>query len=55
MKIIITGRHIEITDAMRNYLEKKLSKIEKHFDYNYSYYCDRNIGLTFFSKYFPKA
>jgi len=32
MKIIIKGRHIEITEALRNYLEKKLNKIEKHFD-----------------------
>ena len=32
MKIIIKGRHIEITDALRNYLEKKLNKIENRFD-----------------------
>ena len=32
MKIIIKGRHIEITEALRNYLEKKFNKIEKHFD-----------------------
>ncbi|MEA1939744.1 MAG: ribosome-associated translation inhibitor RaiA [Candidatus Caldatribacteriota bacterium] len=33
MKIIIKGRHVEITDALRNYLEKKLTKVEKHFDH----------------------
>ena len=32
MKIITKGRHIDITDALRNYLEKKMSKLDKHFD-----------------------
>jgi len=32
MKTIIKGRHIEITEALRNYLEKKLDKLDKHFD-----------------------
>jgi len=32
MKTIIKGRHIEITEALRNYLEKKLNKLDKHFD-----------------------
>lgn len=31
MDIIVTGRHIEITDALRIYIEKRLSKIEKYF------------------------
>ncbi len=33
MKIIFKGKHIEVTDAMRNYIEKRLSKIERHFDH----------------------
>jgi len=33
MKITFKGKHIEVTDAMRNYIEKKLSKIERHFDH----------------------
>lgn len=33
MKIIFKGKHIEVTDAMRNYIEKKLDKIERHFDH----------------------
>jgi len=33
MKIIFKGKHIEVTDAIRNYIEKKLSKIERHFDH----------------------
>jgi len=31
LEIIVTGRHIEITAALKNYIEKKLSKIEKYF------------------------
>ncbi|TFG91559.1 MAG: ribosome-associated translation inhibitor RaiA [Candidatus Atribacteria bacterium] len=33
MKITFKGKHIEITDAMRNYIEKRLNKIERHFDH----------------------
>ncbi len=33
MKIIFKGKHIEVTDAMRNYIEKRLNKIERHFDH----------------------
>lgn len=31
--IQITGRHVEITPAIREYVEKKLAKIEHHFDH----------------------
>lgn len=31
MKIIITGRKIEVTDALREMIEKKLSKLDKFF------------------------
>lgn len=30
MKITITGRHFEITPALREYLEEKFSKLEKY-------------------------
>jgi len=33
MRIIFRGKHIEVTDAMRNYIEKRLNKIERHFDH----------------------
>lgn len=33
MKIVFKGKHIEVTDAMRNYIEKRLNKIERHFDH----------------------
>jgi len=33
MKIIFKGKHIEVTNAIRNYIEKRLNKIERHFDH----------------------
>jgi putative sigma-54 modulation protein len=33
MKITFKGKHIEVTDAMRNYMEKRLNKIDRHFDH----------------------
>jgi len=33
MKIVIKGKHIEVTDAIRNYLGKRLSKIERYLDH----------------------
>ncbi len=33
MNIQITGRHLDITDAIRTFVEKKFAKLEKHFDH----------------------
>ena len=33
MNIQITGRHVEITEAIRAFVEKKFAKLEKHFDH----------------------
>ncbi len=32
MNITITGRHLEITDALRNYINEKVARIEGHYD-----------------------
>ncbi|GIX31868.1 MAG: ribosomal subunit interface protein [Porticoccaceae bacterium] len=32
MQLNITGHHLEITDAIRDYVTSKLSRLEKHFD-----------------------
>lgn len=31
MKIKITGRHIDVSERLKDYAEKKISKLEKHF------------------------
>ena len=33
MNIHIRGQHIQVTDALREYIEKKLHKLEKYFDH----------------------
>jgi putative sigma-54 modulation protein len=33
MQINITGHHVELTDALRNYVNEKLTKLERHFDH----------------------
>jgi putative sigma-54 modulation protein len=32
MHISITGHHVDLTDALRNYVTEKFQKIERHFD-----------------------
>lgn len=32
MQINITGHHVELTDALRDYVNKKLNKLTRHFD-----------------------
>lgn len=32
MHIDITGHHVDVTDALREYVENKISRIERHYD-----------------------
>ncbi|APZ43936.1 ribosome hibernation-promoting factor, HPF/YfiA family [Acidihalobacter ferrooxydans] len=32
MQINLTGHHLELTDALRSYVEEKFRKLERHFD-----------------------
>lgn len=32
MQLKLTGHHIEITPALRSYVEEKLERVERHFD-----------------------
>lgn len=32
MNITITGRHLEVTEALRNYVQEKVARIEGHYD-----------------------
>ena len=32
MQINISGHHLEITDALRDYVEEKFDRLERHFD-----------------------
>lgn len=33
MQMSLTGHHVDITDALRTYVETKLARIERHFDH----------------------
>ncbi|RTE86353.1 MULTISPECIES: ribosome hibernation promoting factor [Gammaproteobacteria] len=33
MQINLTGHHIEITEALRDYVDTKFAKLERHFDH----------------------
>lgn len=33
MQINLTGHHVEITDALRQYVTNKIERLERHFDY----------------------
>jgi len=32
MQISLTGHHIDITDALKNYVDNKFERLERHFD-----------------------
>ncbi|MGH8476896.1 MAG: ribosome hibernation-promoting factor, HPF/YfiA family [Methylococcales bacterium] len=33
MQISVTGHHIDITDALKNYVESKFERLERHIDH----------------------
>ena len=33
MNIDLTGHHIDLTDALRSYVNEKMSRLERHFDH----------------------
>ena len=32
MQVSLSGHHVEITDSMRNYVNEKIQKLDRHFD-----------------------
>ena len=33
MNLSISGHHLDLTDALRNYVTEKMQKVERHFDH----------------------
>ena len=33
MQLNISGHHVDVTDAMKSYVEEKLQKLERHYDH----------------------
>lgn len=43
MQINLTGHHIEITDSLREYVEGKFTKLERHFEQINNVYIVLNV------------
>jgi putative sigma-54 modulation protein len=39
MQLSITGHHVDVTPALRNYVSGKLTRIERHFDHMSDIHC----------------
>ena len=39
MQLTITGHHIDVTEALKNKVESKLGKLERHFDHLTDIHC----------------
>ena len=39
MQLSVTGHHIDVTPALRNYVGTKLRKLERHFDHMTDIHC----------------
>jgi putative sigma-54 modulation protein len=39
MQLSVTGHHVEVTTALRGYVEKKLERITRHFDHVIDVHC----------------
>ncbi|MCW9077608.1 MAG: ribosome-associated translation inhibitor RaiA, partial [Gammaproteobacteria bacterium] len=33
MQVNLTGHHVDITDALRAYVDEKIARLERHFDH----------------------
>ena len=33
MQLSLTGHHVELTDSLRNYVDEKFERLERHFDH----------------------
>lgn len=43
MQINLSGHHVEITDSLREYVETKFTKLERHFDHINNVYVILNV------------
>jgi putative sigma-54 modulation protein len=39
MHLTVTGHHIDVTDALREYVATKLARLERHFDHLTNVHC----------------
>lgn len=46
MQINLTGHHIDITEALREYVDTKFAKLERHFDHITNVHVILNVEKT---------
>ncbi len=39
MQLNVSGHHVEVTDSLRDYVEQKIERIERHFDIVSNVHC----------------
>jgi putative sigma-54 modulation protein len=39
MEVTVAGHHVEVTEALRQYVESKLARLERHFDHLTAIHC----------------
>jgi putative sigma-54 modulation protein len=39
MQLTVTGHHIDVTEALRSYVDKRLGRLERHFDHMTDIHC----------------
>jgi putative sigma-54 modulation protein len=39
MEVTVAGHHVEVTEALRQYVESKLTRLERHFDHLTGIHC----------------
>lgn len=43
MQLFVTGHHVEVTAALRAYLEKKLERVVRHYDHVIDVHCTLKV------------
>lgn len=43
MQVLVSGHHVEVTEAMRTYVEKKMERIVRHFDNVIDVHCTLTV------------
>ena len=46
MQLNLTGHHVDITPALRDYVTSKLEKVERHFDHVTNFFENRSINAS---------
>lgn len=43
MQILVSGHHVEVTESLRSYVEKKMERITRHFDHVIDVHCTLTV------------